>query len=118
MGKLASFRPADGSFGALFRVIVSNGIWDAFIEAHDDVRAQSFFDFNRFFGAEEFFVAIELVFEFHPFFAEDAVFGQGKDLESSGIRKDRSVVIHEFMKPARFFDDIFAWAEVKMIGIG
>ena len=50
-------------------------IRDAFVEGHDDVRTQSFLDFDGFLWRDEFGVTIEFVLEGNAFFGDFAILG-------------------------------------------
>ena len=44
--------------------------------------------------------------------------GKREHLESAGIGEDRLIPAHEFVQPARLFDQILAGADMQVIGIG
>jgi hypothetical protein len=43
---------------------------------------------------------------------------QGKDLKTTAIGQHRAMVLHEFVKATRRFDDLLAWLQVQVIGVG
>ena len=54
----------------------------------------------------------------NAFFFNLAQLGQGKHLKSAGIRENRSVPAHEFVKSAKFFDQLIPCAHMEMVGVG
>ena len=43
--------------------------------------------------------------------------GKGKYLKSAGVRKNRTVPGHEFVKSANFADQLVSCADVQVVGV-
>ncbi|EKD93541.1 MAG: hypothetical protein ACD_28C00126G0001 [uncultured bacterium] len=110
--------PGMGAFHRGFGIGLIAVSRSAFVEGHDDVRAQFFLDLHRDFGSEIMLLSIEDGFELHSVFIDFSCFVQGKHLESAGIRKERFVPSYPFMESPILFHVIRARSQGEVIGIG
>ena len=56
--------------------------------------------------------------ERHALFLDLAEPCEGKDLKAAGVRKDRPLPRHEFVKSTHFFYDLVARAKMQMVCVG
>ena len=113
-----SSRPGDGAFHSGGNGRFLAGPRRAFVKGHDDVRAQSVLDFDRFLRSEKEFAAIEMRPELDTCICNASQFGETEDLEAAAIGQDRLVPVHELVQSAKLLEDIHARPQEKMICVG
>ena len=113
----AAFRPGEGEVKALVGIRMAAGMRGAFVEQHDDVRAQVALDFHRGLGADEGRGAVEVVLETDAFGGDFAELREGENLVAATVREDRAVPAHEAVKAAEAGDEFFARADMEVVGV-
>src|SRR5215471_21540520 len=73
--------PICGACGCFTRVGFARGSLDAFIEHHDDIRAESNLDFERFFGRKKMLRAVQVRAKPHATVTDLAQITQAENLE-------------------------------------
>ena len=89
----------------------------AFVEGHDDVRAEQALDFHAALGGEHVLAAIEVAAEFDALLGQLAQLAEAHHLIAAGIGQDRAVPVHEPVKTAKPRDAFGAGAQHKVIGV-
>ena len=89
----------------------------AFVEKHDDVRAEVALDFHRGLGTDEGWCAIQMVLKMHALLGDFAQFRERENLESTAVRQDRAVPRHELVQTPKAGDELFAWADMEVVGV-
>ena len=59
-----------------------------------------------------------MVFEGDPFLCDVAAICQRVDLETTRIRQDRLVPIHELVKPPGPCNQLIPWPQPEVVGVG
>ena len=90
---------------------VIGGSFDAFVEDHDDVRAQGDFDLDCFFGGKEMLGAVQVRTKSDAVVRHFSQIGKAEHLVAAGIRKDRMRPGHEFVQAAQLADQLVAGTE-------
>ena len=93
-------RPIEGARGGFAGARFRGRRFDAFIEDHDDVRAESDFDLQRFFGRKKMFGAVEMRAEGDALVGDFAQFAEAENLKAAGIGEDGAGPGHEFVQAA------------------
>ena len=91
--------------------------FDAFVEDHDDVRAERDFDFERLFGRKKMLGAIEVRAERHAIVGHFAKIAEAENLKAAGIGEDRVRPGHKPVQAAHRANQFVAGPQIKMIGI-
>ena len=86
----AAARPVRVRSVAASRARGSGGSFDAFVEHHDDVRAERDLNLDRFFGRKKMLGAVEVRAESDAFVGDLAQIGEAENLEAAGIGEDRA----------------------------
>ena len=110
-------RPSERARGRVARARFVSGRFDAFVEHHDDVRAERDFDFERFLGRKKMLGAVEVRAERDAVIGHLAQFAQAENLKAAGIGEDRMRPGHEPVQPAHRANQLMAGTQVKVIGV-
>ena len=113
----AAFRPGEGEVEALVGIGVAAGMRRAFVEKHDDVRAEVALDFHRGLGADEGWGAVEVILETHALGGDFAELREGENLVAAAVRKDRAFPAHEAVEATEPGDEFFARADMEVVGV-
>ena len=113
----ATVEPMLGQAERAAGVVVVRVARAAFVEGHDDVRADRALEVHHFLGREEMLRAVDVRAEICALGVELAVLGEGEDLEAAAVGQDRPVPSVETMQAARLLKDGRPWAEIKMVGV-
>ena len=107
----------------------------AFVQLHDQIRAQFALDIDRAFGRQKPFATVEVGAEFRPllrdlqnrFFADavgltldlvrNRTMAERENLEPAGIREQRAVPVHEFMQAPHLRHQIRAGGKHQVVGV-
>ena len=90
----------------------------AFVQAHDDVRAQGLLDLDGFLRAEKMPGAVQVRLKLHPLPGNLGQRIQAEDLKPAAIGEQGAVPMHERVQPAETPDPFVAGAQVQVIGVG
>jgi hypothetical protein len=91
---------------------------DGLIEGDRDVRTERFLDRCRVLRREAMNGPIEVRAECDAVLVDDAQIAEGHDLESTRVREDRAVPIHEPMQPAEPGDPLVPRPEIQVVRVG
>ena len=95
LGGEAPRGPARGACGRFVHRLPGGGIGRAFVERHDDVRAEVLLDLDRTLGREEVRRAVEVALETHALLAEVAQAGEAEDLVAAAVGEEGTVPARE-----------------------
>ena len=116
-GQLAALRPFESGVERSFHILAGGGKWRAFVETHDDVRAQGFLNGDNAFRSEEMAAAVDVGLELHAFAGDLAQAGKAHDLESAAVREHRPVPGDELVKPPGGADKLVPGTQIEMVGV-
>src|SRR3546814_16885202 len=105
MWRLAARSPACGQFHRAARLLLGRRIRRAFVELHDDVRAERVLDFDRALGCQEDAVTIDRRRELHALLGDLAQRRQTPDLKTAGVGENRPVPVPEAVQAAEVLLD-------------
>src|SRR5690606_18758943 len=88
------------------------------VELHDHVRAKIPLDLHHGLGREREPRAIHVTAELDSFLAHGVQGSQGEHLETTGVREDRPVPVHERVEPSERAYDLVAGAEMQVVRVG
>ncbi|MNJ41049.1 hypothetical protein D3C77_359560 [compost metagenome] len=117
-GVLGALRPAGRKLHALTGALFLGGPGDAFVQLHDDVRAQAVgLDLDRAFGRQDVFRPVDVAREGHGLLGQLGDSRQAHDLKAAGVRQDRLVPAHELMQPAEALHPLRAGTQHQVVGV-
>ena len=114
---LRSPRPAAGQFHGATDGFGARRILNAFIEDHNDVRAQCQLNLDRAFRREEMRGAVQVRSKPYPILSHPRQAFKAHHLEPAAICQNGTRPGHEPVQPPCFAHDFVAGAQVKMIGV-
>ena len=117
LGFEANFRPAMSPFHGELAVLMVVGV-GAFVESHDDVRAEVLLNSNGSLRREAMCRAVDVTLEGHAFIVYLAGLRKREDLEAARIGEHGMRPAHEPMQATQPSHHIVAGTQVEMIGIG
>ena len=89
----------------------------AFIEGHDDVRAEVLLNRNGLFRREAMRRAVDVTLEGHAVVVDCAGLCQREDLEAARIGEYGEGPTHELMQATHVTHDLVAGTQVEMVGV-
>ncbi len=89
----------------------------AFVERHDDVRAQADLRFHGAFRSEKVRRSVQMRTKRHAFFGHLAEIVQTEDLETAGVGEYGARPCHKAMQSAQLAYLCYSRPQVKMVGI-
>ncbi len=89
----------------------------AFVERHDDVRAEQPLDLHRALGGEHVLAAVDVAAKLHAFLGQLAQLGKAHHLIAAAVGQDRARPVHELVQAAEPRDALGAGAQHEVIGI-
>jgi len=113
----ANFRPTVSPFHGELAIFMVVGV-GAFVEGHDDVRAEVLLNPNGALRREAMRRAVNVTLEGHAFIVYLAGLRQREDLEAARIGKQGMRPAHETMQTAQASHHVITGAQVEMIGVG
>ena len=108
---------AQRDHGITRRFLIHSGR-HALVKDHHDVAADRHLRFNTALGTEKNCFAIQIALKNSALLAHRAGMGQGEDLKSSGIGEHRVIPTHEAMNSSHIPENLRAWTEEQVVGIG
>ena len=99
----ATIQPAVCHVHRALCITVIARIRRAFIKSHDDIGTNGTLNFHYVLWSKHVKGAVDMRFEFYPFFLDFSVGRKRIYLITAGVREDITVPIHEFMQSACFF---------------
>ena len=106
-----------GELHGVCRVSVVAGIRGAFIQGHDDIRADFALNVNGALRGEDMAGAVDMGLEGDAFLLDFSLAAQGIDLVAAAVRENGAFPAHEFMQSARLAEDLGAGAEVEVVSV-
>ena len=116
-GIARALRPAHRQAHGFFDLGLGRGQRRAFVETHDDIRAQQLLDFHAAFRRQHMLAAINMAGKAHALFGQLAQRGKAHDLKPAAVRQDRALPVHELVQAAQPGDAFGAGAQHQVIGI-
>ena len=116
--RLAPLQPPERALTAGLGIIVLCRVLHALVEGHSDIRAQVGLDAHALLRAHKDPVTVQMTGEGDALLRDLPQAGQGKHLESAGIRENGAVPAHEPVQAAHLTHHIVAGTQVQMIGVG
>jgi hypothetical protein len=90
----------------------------AFVEGHDDVRAQVFLNADGFLGREAMLRPVDVTLEGHAVIVHYPGFGKRENLEAARISQHGMRPAHEAVQPAQLGYQVVAGTQVEVVGVG
>src|SRR5262249_38786761 len=91
----AALRPAQGKLHGGPSALLVSGVFGAFVERHNNVRAEPDLSLRRAFRSQKMRGAVQVRAESHAFFIDFSQIAQAKYLESAGDGQHRPPPRHE-----------------------
>ena len=113
----ANLRPAVSPFHGEPAIFMVVGV-GAFVESHDDVRAEVLLNPNGALRREAMCRAVNVTLEGHTFIVYLAGLRQREDLEAARIGKQGMRPAHETMQTAQASHHVITRTQVEVIGVG
>ena len=116
--------PVHGASGPLEREIQRMGgfldgarVRRAFVEGHDDIRADFALGLHHRFGRKLVAAAVEQALEFHAVFGNAAEILEAPHLETAAVGEHGAVPAHELLHAARLGDQGRSRPKVEVVGV-
>ena len=109
--------PTERVVQAVFRFFDRARIRRAFVQSHDDIRADFALGVHYACRAKEMLGAVENASEFHSFRLDFAKIFQTPHLKSAAVREHRAVPTHELVDASRRSDFRRCRAQVQMVRV-
>src|SRR6202043_4267799 len=111
-------RPRKCSSGRFASARFRRRSFDAFVQHHDDIRAQSDLNFKGFLRREKMLGAVEVRAKRDAVVRNFAQIAEAENLEAAGVGENRARPRHETVKPAHLADELMAGTKIEMIRVG
>lgn len=112
-----AFRPSVRPLHRLPRVFRRAGVGGALVERHDNIRAEIALDLHHAFGRENVPRTVNVRLELNAVLADAPQPGQAEHLKAAAVRQQRPRPALKSVQAARVRDQIFAGAQVQVIGV-
>ena len=117
-GVTAASSPADRAFHGVADDIIRMRQPDDMIKDHGDVASEVLLDSNRVFRRQMELVAVDVRAKDSTLLIDLGPLREAEELEAPAISKNGPVPSHEGVKTAKGGDNLVAWAEGQMVGVG
>ena len=83
---ITAFEPRRGTLHRRFRLRVVIAVFTAFVESHNNIRAEVLFNLHRFFGGEEMLTSVDIRGKFYALVGDFVQFPKREYLKTAAIR--------------------------------